>query len=327
MEMSKSFNLNSPWLKVLGVVLFILIIRFGLSAYASNQAEETIKAKLDEAGVLEHTSWDDISSSPLGGEIILHNFSINFPMPNYFGRQQNYEFAAKKIILKGFNSEENIITDAGVEIIDASLPEAETDADYVNALNSVYNDSFIMKMAYASGLKTLPPLSFNMNWQIKDDDAFLKIAFQQPELLQADGKLKLEGDFSSLIKQIQNEPENYVASYTALMQLQQKASLESISIDIEDNGLLGRMNKLTSRYQNASYNSKKVDIYDDVLRDCESNIDFLENSDGCKRLAKFLSADKSSLSIEAEIKSPIRLYQINGHDLERFEDKISLKIK
>lgn len=325
--MNKSFDLNSPWIKVLGAIVFILLIRFGLSIYASNQAEETIKVKLDDAGILEHTSWDDISSSPLGGEITLHNFSINFPMPNYFGRQQNYELSAKKIILKGFNSEENIITDAGIEIIDAYLPEAETDADYVNALNNVYNESFIMKMAYASGVKTLPPLSFNMNWQIKDDDAFLQIAFQQPELLRADGKLKLEGNFSSLIRQIQKEPENYIASYTALLQLQERASLEGISIDVEDNGLLERMNKLNSRYQNASYRSNKVDIYDDVLRDCESNIDFLENADGCKRLAKFLSADKSSLSIEAVINSPIRLYQINGHDLEKFEDKISLKIK
>lgn len=300
-----------------GVAAAALIGWIVLSNIATSRAEDALYEVLDEYNIRQNVHWRDLSASPFG-KVEITDLSINV-MGKTVATIDNVE-------IDDFT---NTANKKSIRLQAKNIANAE-------GLSPLADTEYLL----ASGMSEAPPFSLNAKWDfdLRDDEGKVEIAFKQPNALEGKVSLELEN-----IKVVSNMRQNLMNAFssgsmfgssslfgTPIWMLGAQSALEALGsvgvrkaeASVKDDGYVERAIALHKRYEiPVTLDEKNPDkardkIYEKTIDDqvdaCKKaadtrfrNIPKAESS--CKAIGKFLHGKSSSLTLKSQPNRPVTL--------------------
>ena len=175
-------NQKNKHLAIGGAIAAVAVVGwFALSSLATNRAEESISAFLDEYGIRQNVQWESLSASPFGN-VKIEKVSIRVS-------SEAEALRIEHIQLKDFTNTQDR------KRIDLQL-NGMSDAQGYSPLGNI---DYIQ----AGGRANLPPLSVHVKWDmhLDDDEGQVELLFNQPDSML--GGLAFELDKISVLANLQ----------------------------------------------------------------------------------------------------------------------------
>lgn len=229
------------------VVAAVGIGYFGLSAYASAQAEKTIEDWLYDKGLDSEVRWSSVRSSPLGGTVTIKNLE-------FVGEQkstQHFSFVVERLQIKNFRNDDkrkSIALDFG----GLNFPSIE------KGMGATLFGELLME----SGRDELSPFDLRLAAEYDGDDAIAALEYRVdvPGMFLTAGSLELKkvprfDRFADLASDARLGMSSGYARWDAILfgMVEQLDAVElgDVSLSLEDQGYFKRQFAIQQRYTQA----------------------------------------------------------------------------
>ena len=311
-------NQKNKYLAIGGAIAAIAVVGwFALAHIATNRAEESISAFLDQYGIRENVQWEKLSASPFGN-VQIKNVSIKVD-------PKTEALRIARIQLKDFTDTQER------KRIDLQFDDV-SDAQGHSPLGS-------LDYAQAGGRAILPPLSVHVKWDMRldDDEGKAELSFSQPDSMQ--GSIGFEIDKISVLANLEQSiligsiggmsqrsmfnGHPLLSAAQSVLATLGDVRVKSLKANIEDEGHMARSIALYKRYStelspsDSNPGKARDKAFEEKVKSALKSCQRAASDNTLKRLSKvkssceaivaFGSGDSTSLSLKAKPVKPVSL--------------------
>lgn len=316
---------------------------FGLSSYASGQAEKELRDFLYEHKLESAVSWKSLSSSPFGGTITLNQVEVElnmlFPV----------ELKADRIVVSDFKE-----TDSHKKVRAAfdNVQPIDSSHDFADFLNrQLFGD-----LLTTSGQTKLDPQNLKIDYDFNSEKrtATLGLTLDTPNLFTVSTQLQLDNVRSEAslgfltrihpaLAFLPGPPTGFFGMAHPELDNLLASQLVSMEFSYRDQGYMKRASALQQRYmaiheisENPEPARKKAfaEQSRSNLEQCMRDVrPLLANADkACKAITGTATAQEKGFQVSAKPSSQVRLADLgrldlstDDHDLKRLVDRLNMK--
>ncbi len=274
---------------------------FGGNKLAQGKVEEELKAFLVQNNLQDNVFWDSLSAN-VGGTGSMTNVKIiDKQNPAHY-------FTFRKVILTDLENTENH------QKLDIAF-EGFADETGQSPIGKV-SESKLAELGYTK----LPEVNgkLKVNVDSATDRSSYEISIDQPEV--ANFGVKFDANkISGLLEQIRNNAEQVQGNAMALLPFLAPVSINSLSFDIQDKGLVERViakekgvtwGEKSSPAQDAAYNAKMLQQKEDCLKQGAVVFGESKTEASCDAVYKYVTNQKNRISFAMNPNPPFEILTV-----------------
>lgn len=322
---------NIQYIIPAAAVAVLAIGYFGLSSYASSQAEQRLTAFISDNNLEDAVSWKSVSSSPFGGTVTINKVQVENEM------LLPVELLINKVVIKDFNNDSN---NNSANILLSKIQPIDDENEFGQYY---HNEIFGMVKAVNEG-KAIAPYDLQVHWHYLAKNKSLKFGVKAsaPNVAETE----FEGELENIVDLASLSQARYLHPAFSMIpdvsggqarydhraeQRFEKTKVKYLAMQFKDQGYLARLNTLEQRY-NLAISPVKGDAdkqrkelvkaqYKAMVSECESNLSEVYSGyqTACTALVGSWLSTEKGFRIVADPKQPVSLSALE--DIERNQKK------
>lgn len=325
-------------------VVVLAVGYFGLSNYASSQAEQRLTSFVEENDLSDSISWKSVSSSPFGGTVTISKVKVENEqfMP--------VELLVNKIVIKNFSDDAD---NNSANILLSKIQPIDNDSEF----GQYYHDKIFGMVKAVNEGEYIAPYDIDLNWHYlaKKKKLTFGIKASVPNVADAEFEAEFENvtDIASLsqakyihpafsmIPDMSSGRDRYDRKAA---QKFEKTKVKYLAVKFKDQGYLERLNVLEQRYNlpvsplkgDAEKQRKELvkDQYKAVVIDCEKNMSQIYNGyeKACSALVGTWFSQEKGFRLVVDPKKPVSLSVLdklgsNERNNKKIIDDFNMSVK